>query len=55
MSTPDQTHVERGASEEAADSPLTPTEVASSQRPPSEPGNPPSEDDESARTPGDHG
>jgi len=39
MSQPQNADVERGASEEAADSPLTETEIASSERPPSEPGN----------------
>lgn len=33
--------VERGAAEEAAGAPLTPTEVQASQRPPSAPGNGP--------------
>jgi hypothetical protein len=48
MSQPDPKHVERGASEEAAGSPLTETEIASSQRPPSEPGNARPDDDEGA-------
>jgi hypothetical protein len=39
MSQPQDTGTERGASEEAAGAPLTETEVASSERPPSEPGN----------------
>jgi hypothetical protein len=44
--------VERGAAEEAAGAPLTPTEVQASQRPPSAPGNDPQdagEDDGAGR------
>jgi hypothetical protein len=48
MSQPQNTDVERGASEDAAGSPLTETEIASSERPPSEPGNALPDDSDSA-------
>lgn len=40
--------VERGAAEDAADSPVTPTEVEASRRPPSEPAGPESATDDSS-------
>ncbi|WP_255353320.1 hypothetical protein [Nocardia sp. NRRL S-836] len=38
MTDPKSDDVERGAAEEASDTPLTPTEREASERPPSDPG-----------------